>query len=86
MPDSKTINNLLTGITCAFSLGLFVLSGILIMSSDQLQSVALASDESTITSVKEFSWTISLGIFGVLLAATSFAFLGFMFAHRHHEM
>ncbi len=86
MSHSKTINNLLIGVTSAFSLGLFILSGVLMLSSNQLQSVALASNESSINTVKEFSWTIGFGMFGVLLGATSFAFLAFLFAHRHHEI
>jgi hypothetical protein len=86
MSHHKTLNNLIIGVSSAFSICLFTLSGVLILSSDQMQSVALASSETAVLSATDFNWSMGFGIFGVLVGATSFTFLAFLFAHRHHQL
>jgi hypothetical protein len=86
MSHKKTLNNIIIGISASFSISLFILSGILIMSSDQMESIALASNESLVQTSQDFNWTMGFGIFGVLVGATSFALLSFIFAHRHHKI
>ena len=83
-----TLNNFLVGITSAFSVGLFVLSGALIINTeDTTANSALASGfDSNFDSQQGFSWIVGFGILGVLIGAVCFAIMAFVFAHRHHEI